>query len=81
MRKNNATLQRILRPLQVDKRQVFGCIYKANRCEEMLGKILTFANIKAVLLKGKMALPSGFAGDRKKRTFGKKKVNVRLRKA
>ena len=35
--------------------------------------MLTFANIKAVLLKGKMALPSGFAGDRNNRTFGMKK--------
>ena len=73
LRKNNATLQRIPRPLKADKRRFFGWICKANRCQEMLGEMLTFTYIKAALFKGKMTLPSEFAGDRKKRTFGKKK--------
>lgn len=43
--------------------------------------MLTFADIKRILLKEKMALPSGFAGDRNNRTFGNKKTtNVRLRR-
>lgn len=32
LRKNNATLQRIPRPLKADKRRFFGWICKAKRC-------------------------------------------------
>lgn len=76
LRKNNATLQRIPRPLKTDRKRFLDGFAKPIDVRK-----LTFTYIKAALFKKKMALPGGFAGRRNNRTFGKKKANVRLRRA